>query len=245
MNINRRTTIIHKENTMKLTTAKLIRGAGLAAMAAGILFVVIQILHPADVLASVTTTRWAIVHILGVIMCLCGLFGLIGLYGRQADRAGWLGFVGYLLFSLFYAVTIAFQFVEAFVSPVLARETPRYVQGLLGIVTSHTSEISLGALPTIYAANGVLYMLGALLFGFATIRANVLPRWAGGLLAFSGPLAAIIQLLAPHPFDRLAALPMGLALAWLGYAVVSERRAPVSEPLPGRANSQLSQTGAD
>ena len=32
-------------------------------------------------------------------------------------------------------------------------------------------------------ANGPLYMLGGLLFGIATIRAGILPRWAAGLLA--------------------------------------------------------------
>ena len=96
---------------MKPTAANLIRWSGLAAMAAGILFVVIQPLHPADVLASVTTGRWAFVHYLGVAMCFFGLLGVTGLYARQVERVGWLGFVGYLLLSLFYALTLAFQFI--------------------------------------------------------------------------------------------------------------------------------------
>jgi hypothetical protein len=34
------------------------------------------------------------------------------------------------------------------------------------------------------------------------------------------PLAALL----PHDIQRLAAMPMGIALAWLGYALWSERR---------------------
>ena len=32
-------------------------------------------------------------------------------------------------------------------------------------------------------SSGILYMLGGLLFGIATFRARILPRWAGCLLA--------------------------------------------------------------
>jgi hypothetical protein len=28
----------------------------------------------------------------------------------------------------------------------------------------------------------------------------------------------------PHPFDRILAVPMGLAFIWLGYALWSDRR---------------------
>jgi len=48
-----------------------------------------------------------------------------------------------------------------------------------------------------------------------------------------------------HPFDRLFAVPVGLALAWLGYALWSERREPVSESVLGKVSPELSQTGAD
>lgn len=230
---------------MKLTTSKVIRTAGLSAMAAGLLFIVIQIVHPLDMLTSVSTARWAIVHYAGVGMCLFGLFGLAGLYARQAAKAGWLGLIGYLLFSSFYALSAAFQFIEAFISPVLATAAPKVVEGILGVVTSHPSEINLGPLPTVYALNGGLYMLGSLLFGLATFRARVLPRWAGILLAVSGLLAAIMTSLLSHPLDRLAAVPMGLALAWLGFALLSEQHEPEAEPASSLGQAQFSQTGAD
>ena len=71
MNTNRQTTIT--ERTMKITAAHLIRWAGLAAMGAGIIFAGIQPIHPLDVLASVTTTQWAIIQSLKTAMCIFGL----------------------------------------------------------------------------------------------------------------------------------------------------------------------------
>src|SRR3954463_5508662 len=105
---------------MKITASNLIRWAGLSAMGAAIIFLVIQAIHPLDLLFSVTTPRWAFVHYLGITMGILGLFGVAGLHARQVEEAGWLGLAGYLLLSLFFAFTLAFQFVEAFVSPLLA-----------------------------------------------------------------------------------------------------------------------------
>lgn len=226
---------------MKPTASNVIRWAGLSAVAAGGLFVLVQIIHPIDAPASVTTARWAIVHYLGIAMCFFGLLGLTGIYARQAEKVGWLGLGGYLLFSLFYALSAAFQFIEAFISPVLATEAPRFVEGFLGIVTGHPSALSLGALPSVYGVNGALYMLGSLLLGTATFRARVLPRWAAGLLALSGPLAAVMTALLSHPLDRLAALPMGLALVGLGVAVWVDRRAHSAQPAPDSATHQIRQ----
>lgn len=213
---------------MKITTATLIRWAGLPAMAAGFLFMVIQIVHPPDILSSVTTGRWVIVHFLGLAMSLLALLGITGIYARQVEKAGWLGLSGYVLFSLFWALSTATQFTEAFVLPVLATEAPKFVAGFLGIVNGSASEIGLGALPMLYALTGFAgYMLGGLLFGIATLRAGILPRWAGSLLAIAAVSVLTAELL-PHPLDRLLAVPMGLALVWLGFALWSSRPDPVS-----------------
>ena len=83
---------------MKMRTANLIRWAGLSAALSGILYIVIQTIHPLDILSSVTTAQWAIVHYLGVTMSFLGLLGIAGLYARQVEEVGWLGLAGYLLF---------------------------------------------------------------------------------------------------------------------------------------------------
>lgn len=207
-----------------ITASNLIRFAGIAAMLAGILFIVIQMIHPADILSSVETDRWAVVHYLGVAMCFLGLLGITGIYAKQVERAGWLGLAGYLLISLFYALTMAFQFIEAFVSPPLAAESPNFVEGMLRIQSGNVGDINVGSLETIYSVTGVMYLLGGLLFGIATLRAGILSRWAAGLLAIGTLLPLPLSSLIHHPYDRILAVPVGLGLAWLGYSLWSNRR---------------------
>jgi hypothetical protein len=256
MNSNRKITVIEgaslassdrpiaiQESKMKITPAKLIRWAGLAAMGSGAIFIAIQPFHPLDVLSSVTTSTWVVIQSLKFTMALLGLLGLVGIYARQVEKLGWLGLVGYLLFSLFYVLTAAMVFTEAFILPMLATQAPKFVEGFLGVITKVPSEVSLGAIPTIYMFAGLAgYLLGGVLFGIATFRARILPRWSGGLLAFGVLLPILTSSLIPHPLDRILALPMGLALIWMGYALWSERREHASEPVPGRASISSAKT---
>ncbi len=207
-----------------MNTSNLIRWTGLAAIGAGIIFAGIQPIHPPAVLASVTTGAWAIINALKTAMCLLGLLGMAGLYARQVKEAGRIGLAGYLMFSLFYALTMPLAFAEAFILPLLAADAPTFVESFLGIFNGHPGEMNLGALPTLYAVAGFGYVLGGLLFGIATLRAGILPRWAAGLLAVGAVLPILLSSLVPHPLDRIFAVPVGIALAWLGYALWSERR---------------------
>jgi len=225
-----------KEKTMKVTPAGLSRSAGISAVVAGLLFVVIQPIHPHDTLASVTTNVWATIHYLTLAMALLFVVGTAGIYARQVKEAGWLGLAGVLALSLGLLITAAFVFVEAFIEPLLVSSSPEVVEGLLGIIGGHAPHTDLGALPAIYSISGALFLGGCVLFGIATFRARVLPRWAAALFAFgvvvSAPVSAALQ--AP----RLTAVPIGLGLAWLGYALWSERRKPAVAPLPETATPQ-------
>jgi hypothetical protein len=225
---------------MKTTATNIIRWAGLAAIGTGSIFVGMQAIHPLDVLPNVTTPMWAVVHYLGVTMGFLGLLGVTGIYARQVEESGWLGLAGYLLLSFFYAITLAFQFIEALISPALVSVAPQFVEGFLGMAGGHASLVDLGALPTVYVLTGFVgYMLGGLIFGIATFRAGVLPRWAGALLAVGVVLPLLTTGLLPHPFDRALAVPVGFAMAWMGYALWSERRVQTSAAAHGAQKPQL------
>ena len=71
--------------------------------------------------------------------------------------------------------------------------------------------------------------------------ASKLIRWAGGGLAVGTVAPLVLSLLLPHEFIRLAAVPVGIALALLGYALWSERREKVSEPLSRRSTPHSAQ----
>jgi hypothetical protein len=229
---------ITKEIPMKITPSALIRYAGLAAAAAGLIYAGIQPIHPPDVRASVTTGAWAVMMPLKAVMCLLFLIGLTGLYVRQARETGWPGLAGYLLFSLSWALNFAFIFAEGFIIPPLADAAPAFVDGFFGIFNSSPVEANLGALPALYAVTGLLYMLGGLLFGVATFRAGILPRLAAGLLALAALLTPLAALL-PHELQRLAGIPVGLAVAWLGFALWAGQRAETAGPLTTADMPQL------
>jgi len=209
---------------MKITIERLIRWSGPAALIAGVSYATVGVFHPPNVLASVTTPTWLVVHVLAMATSIFGLLGLTGIYARQAEKSGWLGVAGYLLLSLWLALILGFTFVEVFILPTLATIAPAYVEGWLGVFNGTANDINLASLSTIWTIAGPLYILGGILFGIATFRAALLPRWAGVLLAAGtamGPLAVLL----PLDLQPKIAVPAGLALAWLGYALWTERRA--------------------
>ena len=209
---------------MRITAPMLIRWAGLVAIVGGIIFAGIQPIHPPDVLESVTTTFWAVIVSLKFAMCFLFWIGIMGIYARQVEETGWLGLAGFLLFSFSWFLQTGFVFTELFVLPVLATTAPQFIVSALGVANGAPGEMNIGAFVPTYNGVGITYLLGGLLFGIAIFRARVLPRWPAGLLAVTALVTPAAALL-PHAVQRLAAVPMGIALAWLGYSLWSERRA--------------------
>jgi len=216
------------ESVMTITNVKLLRLAGLCALLGGVCYVLVGIFHPANVPASVTATRWAIVHILACATSFLGLLGLAGLYARQAIKFGWLGLVGFLMLSLWLVLIMGFSFVEAFILPHLATVTPAFVVGWMGMFNGDPSPVDLGVLPALWTLTGPLYIGGGVLFGIATFRARILPRGAAVLLALGTALAPVASLL-PLTVQPKILIPTGLALAWLGYALMVERQKPSAD----------------
>jgi hypothetical protein len=210
-------------NARKPNSAALIRWSGLAAIAGGLIFAGIQPIHPADYLASVTTGTWATFMYLKLAMCLFLLIGIAGLYSRQVDRAGWLGFAGFVLLIVTWFLQSVFIFAEGFILPVLAGAAPQYVESFLTLANGTRATVDIGPAAVVYGVAGLCYMLGGLLFGMATVRAGILPKWAAILLAVAAVVTPAAALL-PHELQRLAGIPVGLAIAWLGYGLWSEPR---------------------
>jgi len=231
MNAKEKTSI---NKSTKITASILMRLAGISAMVTGLSIIVIGMFHPLNIPSSVTTDVWVNVHIFATALGFFGLFGMAGLYARQVEESGWLGLIGFLLFSAWMTLVCGFSFVEAFIEPRLITESPAFVASLMGMFTSMPSEIDLGILPTLWNISGLLVILGPLLFGIATFRARVLPRWAGALLALVAVLVPVGGMVPPEYQAKFIMIPLGLAVAWLGYALFAERREQVSELLTNR-----------
>ena len=199
------------------------RWTGITAIIAGGIYLIIQPLHPADTLGSVTTPMWVIVHVLSMIMDLTAIIALTGIYALHAHKFKVLGFVGYILFSLFFGLSLAFHFTEAFLFPLLATSAPEFVKGIQGLVTNTVSEVDLGIIPIVYTIAGLSYLIGGFILGLSLMRATIVPRTAGLLLA-GGALATILGAVIPHPLNRVMAIPVGVALVWIGWSMVGARK---------------------
>jgi hypothetical protein len=222
--MNTKGKITTKESKTRISTAALMRLAGSSAMLAGLSTVVLGMIHPANEPANVTTPTWIIVHIFATSLGFFGVLGLAGLYARQVEKAGWLGLIGFLLFSAWMALVGMFSFIEAAVMPQLASEFPPFVTGFLGMLNGVPSEVNLGALPTMWNISTPMFIIASLLFAIATFRAGILPRGAAGLLALGSVMVPVGALVSTEIAAKIIMVPIGLGLAWMGYALLTERR---------------------
>src|SRR5919205_1698178 len=227
---------------MKITTSNLLSWAGASAMVAGTMYVLVGLLHTFvshnGGLSSVTNNVWVLTHSLTIAVSFFGLLGIAGLYARQAEQVGWFGLAGFLLFSLWLVLVPGFTFFEAFILPLLAIDAPTVAESFLGIFTGSAGGTKFGTLATIWTLMGPMYILGALLFGIATLRAGILSRWAAGLFGF-GAVSSLAFALIPPALEPLATVPVSLGLAWLGYSLWSERREQASQPAEARTATRL------
>jgi hypothetical protein len=235
MNTNRKATV--QARKPKLTTSTLIRLAGVSAVLAGLCFLVMGMIHPANIPASVTGASWVNVHIFATFLGFFGIFGLTGLYVRQVEKAGWLGLAGFILFSLWFGLIMPFCFIEAFILPQMVSTWPAFIASWMGMLNGTPMEVNLGILPTLWNISTPMYILGPLLFGIATFRAGVFPRWAGALLILGAVMPPVAALVPPAAQMKIL-LPYAIAMIWLGYALFAERREKSSVSLHDQAAIQ-------
>ncbi|MFL6153502.1 MAG: hypothetical protein ACJ72B_14080 [Ornithinibacter sp.] len=227
---------------MEITTRKLTRAAGLAAVAAGALFIAVQVKHPEITVEFVQSTQWKVRQGMKVAMSTLALAGIAGMYLRQVRQIGLLGLVGWLLFSMGYLAMLCVEVVGLVVIPAIAQSSSEYVNGVVAVATNGSSSADLGLFGSLNAVQGLGYIVGGLVFGIALFRAGVLARWAAALLALAA-LATMAPLLVPVGNQRLFALPNAVALIGLGWSLWREQGAAATEPLT-TVDARLDPAGA-
>ena len=227
---------------MTITPTTLFRASGVAASVAGLIFVGVQINHPHLDATSITTTDVIARNSLKLLMAALALAGLTGMYLRQVTKIGFLGLLGYVLFSAGFLLMLGTQFVAAFILPTLAHSAPDYVSDVIAAANNGTAIGDIGLMQTVIYVTGIAYLAGGFIFGIALFRANVLARWASALLAV-GTLATIAISIMPQ-YERLFAIPTGVALIGLGYSLWRSQRTLAARPVPSPISSQLEPAGA-
>ncbi|WP_427131235.1 hypothetical protein [Pseudarthrobacter sp. S9] len=228
---------------MSITTTKLTGAAGVCAVAAGLLFIGVQINHPHLDVAFVTTTEWTVRQTLKVVMAALSLIGITGMYLRQVKQTGVLGLLAYVLFGAGYLIIMSIEVVGAVVLPSIAHSAPGYVSDVLAVATGGHATGDIGLMQALSLVSGITYLAGGLTFGIALFRANVLARWPAALLA-GGTVATIAIPLLPQINERLFALPTGVALVGLGYSLWREQRTAAGRSLLNVTSSPLDPAGA-
>lgn len=199
-------------------TSNLIRWGGLAALVGGVLFVVLEVLEFAlfgdqPYSAVAATSAWIIVQAAWIVAMLLVLLGLGGLYARQVEQTGALGLVAFLMALIGTVMAVSLEWTAAFYEPWLAEiASPE-------ILDAEPSGVAIVG----YLLAIVLFTLGWLLFGLASLQARVLPRGAAVLLMVGAVLLFVILLLEIPGYSVV----FGAALAWMGYSLWSGTGEPV------------------
>jgi hypothetical protein len=207
---------------MTITSSTLSKAAGAAAVAAGAIFIAVQIGHPGFDAFTTQTTQWVIRSCAKSVMAALALAGITGMYLRQHRKAGALGLVGYLLFAAGYLAMFSVEVIAAAVLPNLVHTQPGFVNDVVE-ASAGGKHGDIGGLQILFDLMGAFYMVGGLLFGIALFRTRVLARSAASLLAVSTVGTAALAVL-PQSYSRPFAVPEGIALIGLGVSLYRSSR---------------------
>jgi hypothetical protein len=177
-----------------------------------------------------------------MLMVALALAGITGVYLFQVTKIGVLGLIGYVVFAAGYLSMLGTEYVAALVLPAIAHTSTAWVNDAISIANNRPTTGDIGWMQGAIMFTGLTYIGGGVLFAIALFRANVLARWASALLAV-GTLSAIGAGIVPQ-YERLFAIPTGLALVGLGYSLWRAQRKPADLPVVSPASSQLDPFGA-
>ena len=194
-----------------MSSSNLIRWSGLAAVVAGVLLLI------TDILALTRTTNTEMfttgTYAFGSLLLMIGVvllpLGLVGLYARQSEAAGPLGLLGFLVAFAGTVLVAGFVWTGTFIAPALATSAPQFLN--TGPPPGHSLSF-------------LIFAIGWLLFGVASLLARIYPPRAAILLIVGAVLAALNIILVPFAF-----VVFNVAVAWLGFVLFIGWDASASE----------------
>ena len=194
-----------------MSLSDLIRWSGIAAIVGGVSLAIADLFGMVtfgnQFSETVTTGAYTLHTVLDMIALILLLLALVGLYARQAEVTGPLGFVGFIVAFVGTVLVAGFAWASLFVAPALATAAPEFLN----------TGPPPGLLPTF-----IPFAVGWLLFGIASLRGRVYPRWAA-ILLIVGAVPSIL------PFTQVL---LGVAVAVLGLYHFTGRDAAEAQRTP-------------
>lgn len=201
-----------------MSRQKLLRWAGLAGVVSGALTVVTDIVlwaalgdQPSSAIAASST--FFVIMTLQLLAAYLAFLALVGLYARQATESGGLGLTSFVIASLGTALLIGALWAGAFLFPALAGLAP---ESLDAFEAAPSGTVAAG-----WISGEIIFVLGWILFGIASLRAKVFPSLAAWLLI----LATVVMLVLDLVGLLASGVVFGVALGWLGWWLWSQKEA--------------------
>jgi hypothetical protein len=185
-------------------TSSMVRWGGLAGVAAGVLFVlsgILTLIAPTQrELRSFGGYRIEVVIVVAFALAMVAIAGLHAAQS-QSGRYGGLGAAGALLAFVGYALVLVAVHVAT-----LAGGEPIYTVRLVG---------------------GLAVLVGSILLGAMTLRAQLLPWWCGVLLIVGFPLGDLLEGVVGVGSESIV---LGIVWGAIGYALLSQGSAAAERP---------------
>jgi hypothetical protein len=159
------------------------------------------------VAAADLTASYLVASSLRLLSTVLFLWALLALYNRQSIAAGAFGLWGFIVAFFGTALLVGNVWAEVFVWPTLARVAPRVVTG----------EVAASYLTTGITLSAPVFGIGIVLFGLATLKAGVYPRWAAVLLIVSIPVTVFLPPTEGTFSESIGQIMAGSAFMILGW----------------------------
>jgi hypothetical protein len=163
----------------------------------------------------VKSRNWIWINSLGVIGALSGLLGQAGIFVYQMGNDNLYASIGFYIAVAGTTLLIGTMIWETVLWPILVE----YESSLLDF---RGPIYSSKAFLPFFIASGLIYSLGYILVGIGIIRADVLPRIAGYLIAIGAPTFGLGSMFGKYQvYPRsLGVTIMSVGLIWLGLGIL-------------------------
>jgi len=201
-----------------MSSSTLYRLSGLALLLGAVFGIIGQVLGSLlfssdGSLQSTNPLGWGLFLVFNIGSLLL-LVGMPGICVRQAAQAGWLGFVGFVLAFIGMFMLTSSSFTNLLIVPWLAQVAPKVVAQGDGPP----------ALFVFFLMGNILFAVGGILLGIATLHARILPRFAG-LFLLSGTILNLVSFPLNGSIGNIVGTVaigcVALGLGWMGYALLS------------------------
>ena len=136
-----------------------------------------------NLIAAVQNEKWTLIAMIGLLAGITGILGITGAYFKQSDKMGLSGLIGFIFLFVglvLHACTLAW---EAVLWKTIALKAPS-IPFLFGETFLYTCSM----VQLFFSLLFICFFIGWFLFGIASVKAAIFPRYLSVLLIIGGIL---------------------------------------------------------